>query len=240
MNQQRLSKEKPDIARILESGTTLSHEMALACKDMIFDYHMLYVSPLLLAVQLNQYESARVLLEAGADVHQRDKVTKPEHRDYILDGLMPIHYAARYSHLRMFKLMLDHGADIDAEAGYGLTNALYFALHANNFRLVRFITQHTDKLNLVTTGATNALTIALSAKAGDEILELLINLGADVKVRGYGGWTPLLSAVAKGRYRIAELMIAKGADIHAKTAGTQGIADLAKDREWASRILNKA
>ncbi len=42
------------------------------------------------------------------------------------DGLTPLHYAARYSHLQVVKLLVERGADVNARAEDGIT-PLHFA-----------------------------------------------------------------------------------------------------------------
>ncbi len=49
-----------------------------------------------------------------------------------------------------------------------------------------------------------------------EVVELLIDKGADVNAKGKYGGTPLHSAAFFGQTEIVELLIAKGADLNAK------------------------
>jgi ankyrin repeat protein len=49
-----------------------------------------------------------------------------------------------------------------------------------------------------------------------EIVELLIDEGADVNAKGENGWNPLHLAAGRGQKEVAELLIANGADVNAK------------------------
>ena len=49
-----------------------------------------------------------------------------------------------------------------------------------------------------------------------EVVELLIDKGADVNAKGKYGRTPLHWAAHQGHWEIAELLIAKGADVNPK------------------------
>jgi len=76
-----------------------------------------------------------------------------------------------------------------------------------------------------------------------EILELLLSFGADVQQRGINDWTPLHYAVAQNDLRMIELLLAHGANPHAKTRidnYSSPIED-AKERNFseAARLLEK-
>lgn len=76
----------------------------------------------------------------------------------------------------------------------------------------------------------------MSSFSTNEIIEYLVLQGYDVNNVGPGKWTPLLSAVAKERYDIADLLIQNNADIYATTEAGWGIEYLAKDRDWLNQV----
>ena len=64
-----------------------------------------------------------------------------------------------------------------------------------------------------------SLFTALSADREDkyEVLDLLISAGADVNQRGLNDWTPLHYAASREDTRAIEILVARGADLGART-----------------------
>jgi len=72
-----------------------------------------------------------------------------------------------------------------------------------------------------------------------EIVELLLDKGADVNAKEEVGWTPLHYAAAMSHKAIAELLLDKGADVNAKDDGGDtplDVAMLGNDKETAELI----
>jgi|GEM_PF-1614180 len=87
------------LAYLLEQGLNPNHENAFS------------KTPLMYAAQFNQYESAKILLEAGANPNIR--TTKPFDTCYYslyTVKMTALHYAVRYASPKLIKLLLDHGA----------------------------------------------------------------------------------------------------------------------------------
>ena len=72
-----------------------------------------------------------------------------------------------------------------------------------------------------------------------EVVELLIDSGADVSAKDVGGWTPLHLAAGGDHKEIAELLIAEGADVNAKNVDGETPLDLVGTRKSWSRLLRK-
>jgi len=141
-------------------------------------------------------EQVKLLISEGAEVNVKCH-----------DGMTPLHYAAREGHKEIVELLLAHGADVNiGEAKYNKT-AAEFAMRRNHTEIVQL---------LVSKGADiSPLQFALYMK--DEAkARSLIEGGADVSRRTPTGTTPLDRAVDAGLKDIAELLIAKGADVNAK------------------------
>ncbi len=79
--------------------------------------------------------------------------------------------------------------------------------------------------------STNAMknTPLHAAAAGTklELVELLLDHGADVNARQQGGWTALHSAAQTGNREMAEILLAHGADVRARADNNQSPLDLA-------------
>ena len=73
-----------------------------------------------------------------------------------------------------------------------------------------------------------SLLSALSAERADkhEVLEILLDAGADVSQRGINDWTPLHYAASQDDVRAIELLAAKGADLNARTRIDDGATPL--------------
>src|ERR1700674_5415018 len=67
-------------------------------------------TPLLAATQLGRIETARLLIEKGADVHARDPA-----------GHTALEFAAHGGHLELCKMLVDRGAQLDAADEVGAT-----------------------------------------------------------------------------------------------------------------------
>ena len=73
------------------------------------------------------------------------------------------------------------------------------------------------------TGTAFASPIHEAAVAGDvELVEILIENGADVDDRDVHGYTPLLLAIQAGHTDIAKVLIAGGADVNARAVNDGG------------------
>jgi ankyrin repeat protein len=158
---------------------------------------------LLAAVEGHSLESAKVLLDAGADVNVQDKKldspfllagaegtveimkhilqAKPNFSLYNRFGGTPLIPAAERGHVEMGKLLLDTKVDMD---------------HVNH---------------LGWTALLEAIVLSDGGPRHQEIVQLLVDAGADVHIGDSNGVTPLLHARQKGFRKIVEILEAGGA-----------------------------
>ncbi len=163
-----------------------------------------------------------VLLKAGADVNAVRG-----------QGDTPLMVAARAGVPEAVKLLLDHGAIVDAREGtYGET-PLMMAVAGNNAAAVKVLIDRGANVNATSTvmsvrhrplidatrridPPTGGLTPLLFAARQDALdsAKVLIAAGADVnKAEPEINLTPLLDAVVNNHYDFATFLIEKGADV---------------------------
>jgi ankyrin repeat protein len=126
---------------------------------------------------------AQLLFDRGADVNTRGK-----------DGWTPLHLASNYGNVEIVRLLLDHGADLDAATG----NMEDKPLHQVSYGKYR------------------------SQEDGVRVAQLLLDRGADVNTRRKDDWTPLHAASYKANAEIVKFLIDHGAEVDAvnKSGGT--------------------
>ena len=107
----------------------------------------------------------------------------------------PLHFATEDLSVEMAKLLISHGADVNANAGSSVT-PLHVAVDEKDDVYGTIGNVHDAMKNMV---------------------KLLLDNGADVNANGGGGWTPLHYAVFSNDPKIAELLLEHGADVGATT-----------------------
>jgi ankyrin repeat protein len=170
---------------------------------------------------------AGILIAAGADVNAREPSS----------GLTPLYYAAGMGTTHsepMIQLLLAHGADVRAVAMQGVP-LLTAAAGSGDRRVVQLLLDRGADVNATADQGGTALSAA--AYGGHlEVVLLLLDRGADVNRRVPGSrlhWDglPLAAALDPARTRdkstmvarreVAELLIARGADVNVTTYGDE-------------------
>ena len=105
----------------------------------------------------------------------------------------PLHEAVSHGNLNVIKILLSHGANVNALNFFG-DSPLHKALQSKNNQLVG-VPFHASQ---------------------HAIAQLLLEHGADVNVRGWGHGTPLHLASLGGFLDVSRLLIEHGADIDAQ------------------------
>jgi ankyrin repeat protein len=165
------------IGNIEIAGLLLDHgaDLEAACRDT--GEKPLHV------VSYGQYRSledgvkvAQLLLDRGADVNTRRK-----------DHQTPLHVASFFGNIEIAGLLLEHGADLEAEWG----DIGEKPLHQLSYGQYR------------------------SLEDGVKVAQLLLDHGADVNTRRKDHHTPLHYASHFGNIEIARLLLEHGADLEA-------------------------
>ena len=195
-----------------------NHDVEVNTPDKVND------TPLHLAIRRNRSGLVRILLEYGADSNAENNEgmtplqilsesnedernilnlvqllfnngAEGNRRDKANDT--PLHLAIRGNRFRIAEVLIEHGADTNAENNQGMTPLQILSLAESNTEDERKI------LNL---------------------FQLLLNNGADVNRRDKANDTPLHLVIRKKRFGIAETLIEGGADTNAEN--DQGVTPL--------------
>ena len=163
------------------------------------------------AVIFGNIQAVKQHLAAGTDVDMKGNLRET-----------PLFRAFERQNIKMAKLLVDNGADVNAkEGGYGGT-PMHLAAAIFDKQFAELLISNGAKVNVKTRnyrfGGPPWAPIHLAAFVGNkDLVELLITKGVDVNTKDEGGWTPLRYAVGfTGDTEIAELLIANGADVNAK------------------------
>jgi ankyrin repeat protein len=136
----------------------------------------------------------------------------------------PLNTAVQNGHLEVIKLLLDRGANPDgANRHEGAFTTPLFAVMANKDldvvrrgEVVKLLASRGASLNAKTMEGEYPLEFA-ARLCGIECVRPLLDQGADIESKGYGGQTPLAAAVY--RPDVVKLLLDRGANIEAKDNG---------------------
>ncbi|XP_078460508.1 ankyrin repeat and SOCS box protein 7 isoform X1 [Lampetra planeri] len=134
------------------------------------------------------------------------------------DGWTPLHVAASYGHEHVLRLLLNYGADVDAQNGKGLS-ALVLAVMRERESCVRALLDRRADIR-----ANHDLALFSAVLRGsDTICRLLLQRGADPRAsRPCDGLTPLHVAALRDDAACSRLLHAHGA--HAGTPNAAGVS----------------
>jgi len=130
------------------------------------------------------------------------------------DGRSALHWASILGHERIARLLLDKGADVNAQGGY-YGNTLQAAAAEGHDKIVQTLLDKGADVNAQSGHYGNALQAA-SAEGHDKIVQTLLDKGADVNAQGGEYGNALYAASAEGRDKIVQTLLDKGADVNAQ------------------------
>lgn len=164
-------------------------------------------SPLSIAVNKNNLEITRFLIENGASVHIENYFHLPLICSAVMDGAT-----------EMIELLIDKGAKISGYFSYaGKKRTLVgWAIDDNNAEKVEVLLKRgaspNGKFNLLAYSQNSCLHAAVENRYS-RIVELLIEHNADVNVKNEHGQTPIYLAIKSKYSEIIKLLYDNGADI---------------------------
>ena len=190
-------------------------------------------TPLLLAAKKGNFEIFKILFENCEDVkhideHERNLLhyaVRGNNKDIIefilnkkicnvnainADGDTPIVHAVENGYVEIFNILVKHGADLMCKNGYG-DNLLISAISSGNVKMVKMIL---DMKLFDINGCDRYAPIHMASFKNLEIINILIEYGADINIKDEIGRNALQLAIWNGKLNIVEFFFNKGMRIN--------------------------
>ena len=151
--------------------------------------------------------AARLLLDHGASIHTRNK-----------DGRTPLHLASKHILHDVIALLVELGADVDAQDNNNMTPLLCAIESRRNLVAAQLLLDYGASIHLRDKNGQTPLHFALRSSLPD-VVALLLKLGAEVDLRDNNNITPLLCTTIT-RYsesgEASQLLLEHGASINVR------------------------
>ncbi|MCY4173388.1 MAG: ankyrin repeat domain-containing protein [Cyanobacteria bacterium MAG CAR3_bin_5] len=152
----------------------------------------------------------------------------------------PLHKAASVNHVEMVELLLQHGADINAE-DRSENSPLHLAIYAGHGDLARLLIE--AGADVQARNHAGNTPVQMAAFAGlPEVIKLLVDAGSPVNLQDQVGDTPLHDAVLQGQAEAARVLLEAGADVNAANNAGHTPLELARQQghENVAAVLQAA
>jgi ankyrin repeat protein len=148
---------------------------------------------------------------------------EPDHED--------VHAAARDGDIDEVAALLSMDNRLTRTFDADGWSPLHLAAHYGHPDVVALLLHNNAPVDLRSTNqmANTALHAAIAGRRSD-VVEVLVDAGADVNARQHGGWNALHGAAANGDRRVVELLLSRGADAAAANDTGVTAAAIARDR----------
>ncbi|WP_342273365.1 ankyrin repeat domain-containing protein [Spiroplasma endosymbiont of Acasis viretata] len=137
-----------------------------------------FCSPLYYAVNNNNIEIVKLLLENDADINEQD-----------INGSTPLHWAIECNNIEIVKLLLENDADINEQDINGCA-PLHWAIECNNIEIVKLLLENDADINAQEKSLATPLHLSIYTNNFD-MIKLLLEKGADLNIKDIGEFTTL-------------------------------------------------
>jgi len=151
----------------------------------------------------NHREVAELLLVKGADVN-----TEPGEVD------TPLHWAIRGQHKDMIDWLLARGANPNADGGGYWGTPLHWAVWSEDIETAVILVSHGGDIHLKTQKYPYSPLFDCVIEGNPAMAEALVTKTGDTRA---AKWAPLLATAVSGDMQAVEELLAKGADVNAKS-----------------------
>ena len=154
-----------------------------------------------IAVSNGRVNVVEVLIDAGADIEAKD-----------VKGLTPLHYACDAGKLEIVQMLVEAGADVRVADNEGET-CLNRAANDGRTETVRYLASLREA-DVIRQGFQNRTALHTAVSSGHvNVVEVLIDAGADIEAKNVNGRTLLHYACDAGKLEIVQMLVEAGADV---------------------------
>lgn len=171
-----------------------------------------------------------LLIAGGADVHAKDD-----------DGRTALHLAVRRGHIGAASLLIAKGASLETRCKWGRTPLF----HANNVAMVELLLAKGADVNATDNNGDTPLYWATLVDSPKEVVDFLVERGADIQPGNLGRNQRLLLYAAKqGLLELATRLLDGGTDVDSRDSFRSGMTALLmaichEQREMAKLLIAK-
>ncbi len=152
------------------------------------------------AIRGNNLRGLKALLDHGISPNT------PDDRQ-----ITPLMYAAGMGSIEAMQMLLDRGADVNAQNAFGQTALMWCATDA---RKVKLLLDRGADVNKTARSGRTALMLAAFANPSADIVRMLLAKGASANIRDQRGWTPLNAAAFGNDTATIRMLVDAGGDIN--------------------------
>ncbi len=161
-------------------------------------------APVAEAVMARDFDTARTLLQRGADVNGAQG-----------DGMTALHWAASQGDVTLAEMLVLAGANLRASTRLNAYTPLFLAARGGHAALVRLLLEKGADAGAVSVTGSTPLMLAAASGSADAV-RMLLDAGADLHARETArGQTALMFAAAYDRVAVIELLASRGAALGA-------------------------
>jgi ankyrin repeat protein len=174
-------------------------------------------TPLHMAVDRGLLEVTRILIERGASVNARDSSNRtPLHPTWLVRSS-----TFDDTYFDVVRYLLEHGADVDAQANTEHSTPLHLASYFGGFKVAQLLLNRGVNINVLDAQCRTPLHEALTNLSNNvedyfvDAVRFLLDHGADVEAEDNGHSTPLHVISKYGNVEATRLLLERGAHVDA-------------------------